>query len=135
MVHQVAAAVVLFSLADRSTLDEAILCLRAARRLAADATAGVAEPSVALVLVGLRAPPEEAADAADGAAVGEAEARGAAAAEGALYLEAGGVEVTRDDVSAAGEGHELLLSVAEALLQARPHRRPLHHPAPLPTPA
>ena len=114
-----AAAVVLYTQADRASLAEARRWLRAARSLVL-AAAAEAEPSVVLVLVGMGPPTaaeaETVADLRHRLLEVEAEAEAMAEEEGAHHMVAHGV-------GAASAGHTLMLDLAEYLLGRAVARR------------
>jgi len=116
---EVAAAVVLYSQADRASLAEARRWLRAARSLVL-AAAAEAEPSVVLVLVGMGPPAaaeaEAVADLRHRLLEVEAEAEAMAEEEGAHHMVAHGV-------GAESAGHTLMLDLAEHLLGRAVARR------------
>jgi len=115
----VAAAVVLYTQADRASLAEARHWLRAARSLALAAAAD-AEPSVVLVLVGMGPP---AAAEAEAAADLERRLLEVAAEAKAMAAEEGAHHMVADGVGAASAGHTLMLDLAEYLLARAVARR------------
>ena len=120
-IAQVAAAVVLYTQADRASLAEARHWLRAARSLALAAAAD-AEPSVVLVLVGM-GPPAAAEAEAEAAPDLERRLLEVAAEAESMAAEEGAHHMVADGVGAASAGHTLMLDLAEYLLARAVARR------------